>query len=78
MLAVQQYQRYINSPAPVGEYLTDQLMLPLAIAGSGSFLSTGLSQHARTHLELICQFLGPNVAEAEKDIERLVLRFQMT
>jgi RNA 3'-terminal phosphate cyclase (ATP) len=56
--AVQQCQRYLKSDAPVGEYLTDQLMLPMAVAGTGTFRSTGLSRHAETHMELIGKFLG--------------------
>jgi RNA 3'-terminal phosphate cyclase (ATP) len=55
--AVQQCQRYLKSTAPVGEYLTDQLMLPLALSGGGRFVSTGLSRHAKTHLALIGEFL---------------------
>ncbi len=64
--AVRQCQRYLKSTAPVGEYLTDQLMLPLAIAGEGGFLSTGLSRHATTHLQLIAHFLDTRV-----DVEKL-------
>lgn len=75
MHAVQQYQKYIKNSAPVGEYLTDQLMLPLAIAGAGSFRTVGLSRHAQTHLELIREFLGPNVAQAEKVNDGVILKF---
>lgn len=59
--AVQQCQRYLNGSAPVGEYLTDQLILPLAVAGEGRFVSTGLSLHARTHLDLIGKFLDVRI-----------------
>jgi RNA 3'-terminal phosphate cyclase (ATP) len=52
-----QCERYLKSSAPVGEYLTDQLMLPMALAGGGAFRSTGMSGHAETHLELIGRFL---------------------
>lgn len=58
---VQVCQRYLRDEAPVGPYLTDQLLLPLAIAGCGSFRSTGLSRHATTHIELIRRFLDVNV-----------------
>ncbi|HKQ50436.1 MAG TPA: RNA 3'-terminal phosphate cyclase [Phycisphaerae bacterium] len=75
MLAVQQYQRYIKSSAPAGEYLTDQLMLPFAIAGNGSFRSIGLSRHSQTHLELIQSFLGPNSVKTEKSDDSTHLRF---
>lgn len=64
MHAVQQCQRYLKYTAPVGEYLTDQLMLPLAVAGRGAFRCNGLSRHAQTHLELIRSFLGPSAVQA--------------
>jgi len=64
--AVQLCQRYLKQTAPVGEYLTDQLMLPLAIAGSGSFASTGLSRHAETHLALIREFLSVPVRSEQQ------------
>lgn len=67
--AVQQCKRYVKGAAPVGEYLTDQLLLPLAIAGSGSFRSVGLSQHATTHIDLIRQFLDLEVQVEETDAE---------
>ncbi len=63
--AVQQCQRYLKSDAPVGEYLTDQLMLPMAVASGGAFRSTGLSLHAQTHAELIQKFLDVRI-ETEK------------
>lgn len=59
--AVQQCQRYLKGDAPIGEYLTDQLMLPMAVAGSGAFRSTGLSRHAETHIELIGKFLDVRI-----------------
>lgn len=68
--AIQQCQRYLKSDAVAGEYLTDQLMLPLAIAGGGSFTSTGLSRHATTHLDLIRQFLDVEVNVVAEDRSR--------
>ncbi|MBS0660346.1 MAG: RNA 3'-terminal phosphate cyclase [Verrucomicrobia bacterium] len=53
----EQVRRYLASTAPVGEYLADQLLLPLALAGRGAFRATGLSLHARTNLEVIAKFL---------------------
>lgn len=55
--ASQQCRRYLGAEVPVGEYLTDQLLLPLALAGSGTFRCIGLSRHATTHVELIRQFI---------------------
>jgi hypothetical protein len=49
--------KYLATSAPVGEYLADQLMLPLALAGRGAFRALGLSRHAQTNMEVIQQFL---------------------
>jgi RNA 3'-terminal phosphate cyclase (ATP) len=73
--AVQQYQRYLKSNAPVGEYLTDQLMLPFAIARGGSFLSTGLSRHAQTHQQLIHKFLATRIETDKRPGGETLLRF---
>jgi RNA 3'-terminal phosphate cyclase (ATP) len=71
--AVQQCQRYLKAGVPVGEYLADQLMLPLALAGSGAYRCLGLSRHATTHIELIHKFLSTTVrAEAAGERGTLV------
>jgi RNA 3'-terminal phosphate cyclase (ATP) len=54
---VDQVRKYLATSAPVGEYLADQLMLPLALAGRGAFRALGLSRHAQTNMEVIQQFL---------------------
>lgn len=48
---------YLESGAPVGEYLADQLLIPMALAGGGSFVSTPLSSHSTTNMDVIRQFL---------------------
>lgn len=53
---------YLAASAPVGEHLTDQLMLPLALAGGGRFRSTGLTPHAHTQCELVRRFLDVPIA----------------
>ncbi|QGZ43107.1 RNA 3'-terminal phosphate cyclase (ATP) [Pseudoduganella flava] len=59
--AVLEAQRYLASGAAVGEHLGDQLMLPLAIAGGGSYTLDHVSQHAITNAEVIAQFLPVHV-----------------
>ena len=49
---------YLQAGVPVGEHLADQLLLPLALAGSGAFRSLGPSSHVRTQAEVIGLFLG--------------------
>ncbi len=48
---------YIASGAAVGEHLADQLMLPMALAGSGAFTTDVMSQHSVTNAEVISRFL---------------------
>lgn len=55
--AVQEARRYLASGAAVGEYLGDQLMLPMALASGGSFSVERVSQHARTNADIISLFL---------------------
>ena len=55
--AVRDAREYLVSRAVAAEHLTDQLLLPLALAGGGSFTATKLSQHAKTNQEVIAKFL---------------------
>lgn len=52
---------YLQGSAVVGEHLSDQLLLPLWIAGGGDFLTGPVSDHLRTNAWLINQFDGPRV-----------------
>lgn len=51
-------QNYLQSEAPVDEYLADQLLLPMALAGAGSFTCTRMSRHSKTNMEIIKRFLS--------------------
>lgn len=55
--ACQQARRYLSKDVAAGEYLTDQLLIPLALAGGGAFRTLGLSRHAETNIEVIKAFL---------------------
>ncbi|MET0268603.1 MAG: RNA 3'-terminal phosphate cyclase [Duganella sp.] len=50
-------RRYMASGAAVSEYLADQIMLPMALAGAGSFSTDVLSSHARTNAQVVGLFL---------------------
>jgi RNA 3'-terminal phosphate cyclase (ATP) len=71
--AVRQAREYLVSRAAVAEHLADQLLLPMALAGAGSFTATKLSMHARTNLEVISKFLpvrfGVQPAETHSTID---------
>lgn len=54
---VQRARQYLCTKAAVAEYLGDQLMLPLALAGGGGFTVDEVSMHARTNAQVIELFL---------------------
>jgi len=55
-------RRYLASDAAVGEYLADQLLLPMALAGGGSFTTLPPSRHTTTNIEVIKKFLDIPIA----------------
>jgi RNA 3'-terminal phosphate cyclase (ATP) len=72
--ALQQAKAYLACGAPVGEHLADQLILPFAIAGGGSFVTQGLTRHAMTNIDVVRRFLDISVTQEkiEKDQWRVM------
>lgn len=64
---VQETKEFIVSGAAVGEHLADQLLLPMALAGGGSFTTASVSQHTITNAEVIARFLPVGTTFAEYD-----------
>jgi len=56
-IAAREAREYLVSRAAVGEHLTDQILLPLALAGNGSFTAQKINMHARTNMAVISEFL---------------------
>lgn len=63
--AVEQARRYLSSEAPVGEHLADQLLIPVALAGGGTFRTTGISRHTSTNIDVIKAFLELDIATVQ-------------
>jgi RNA 3'-terminal phosphate cyclase (ATP) len=55
--AAREAGEYLASQAVAGEHLTDQLLLPLALSGAGSFTAQKINMHARTNMAVISEFL---------------------
>lgn len=55
--AADEARRYLASNAPVGPHLADQLLVPMALAGGGSFRATELTPHAITNIETVQRFI---------------------
>ncbi len=63
---VEEVRAYLTSGTPIGPYLADQLLLPLALGRGGAFRTQALSRHATTNIEVIRQFLDvPIIVEIE-------------
>lgn len=58
---------YLNSKAVVDEYLTDQLLLPLALGQGGEFTAQCISEHTRTQAAMIEKFIDCNIEFIEVD-----------
>ena len=65
-------REYLASDVPVGRHLADQLMIPLAMAGAGSYRTLPLSRHAATNMEIVSRFM-PVRFETETEEGRAVL-----
>lgn len=72
---VDEVRDYLAIGAPVGPHLADQLLLPMALAGGGSFVTGALTEHARTNMDVIGRFLP--VAFAVKEVGEQRRRVQV-
>jgi RNA 3'-terminal phosphate cyclase (ATP) len=57
---------YLASTAAAGPYLADQLLLPMALAGGGSFTTVSPTKHSLTAAEVIARFLDVRIAFEER------------
>lgn len=52
---------YLKTDTPVGQHLADQLLIPMALAGGGSFATGPLTLHTMTNIEVIKKFLNVDI-----------------
>jgi len=60
-------KNYLDSGAVVGRQRSDQLLLPMALAGGGRILTLAPSNHLRTNSEVIEAFLPVKIDSEEQD-----------
>jgi RNA 3'-terminal phosphate cyclase (ATP) len=80
--AVKQIRRYLTHSAPVGEYLADQILLPLGLSAAqpasagtqrgGSFRTLPLSRHSLTHIDILQTMLPVSIVTQGNDEDCLV------
>ncbi len=59
--AAREAKDYLEHDAAVGEHLADQLLIPMALAGEGSFVTAILSSHTTTNIDVIQKFLDVDI-----------------
>ncbi|BCU76478.1 RNA 3'-terminal phosphate cyclase [Luteolibacter sp. LG18] len=66
--AARAMQNFLGSRAAVGTHLADQLLIPMALAGGGSFTTMKPDDHVRTNIAVIERFLP--VKFTVREVER--------
>jgi len=54
-------RQYLAAGVPVGQHLADQLLIPMVLAGGGSFRTLAPSNHTKTNLEVLRQFVDVEI-----------------
>jgi RNA 3'-terminal phosphate cyclase (ATP) len=70
--AARDAREYIAHNAPVGRYLADQLLLPMALGGLTAFATSAPTPHFHSNSEVIAAFTNKRIA-AERDGSRYVV-----
>ncbi len=68
--AVDEVRAYLVADVPVGAHLADQLLLPCALAGGGTYITMAPTQHTRTNIAVIEKFLPVKISVAQLDKAR--------
>jgi len=58
---------YLASTAPVGMYLADQIVLPMAAGSGGVFRTLPLTPHTRTNIQVIQTFLATKIQTNQRE-----------
>jgi RNA 3'-terminal phosphate cyclase (ATP) len=66
--AVDAARSYLASEAVVGSHLAHQLLLPMALAGGGEFVTMPVTRHFESHVEIIEKFLSNRVATKDRRV----------
>jgi RNA 3'-terminal phosphate cyclase (ATP) len=71
--ALQQAKAYLAAAVPVGAHLAEHLLVPMALAAGGSFVTSQVSRCASGTMELIRLFLGAAVSVEPQGKDRYLL-----
>ena len=71
--AASSVRRYLSADVPVWRHLADQLMLPLAMAGGGTYRTGKLTDHSVTNAAVIETFLPVKLHRIEDERHRVTV-----
>ncbi|WDP91042.1 MAG: RNA 3'-terminal phosphate cyclase [Desulfobacter sp.] len=71
-----QARAYLSAGVPVGRFLADQLLLPMALAGGGGFATLPLSRHTTTNIDIIRTFMDIEILARETGEGRWEIKLQ--
>ncbi len=64
---IEEVREYLAANVPVGRHLADQLMIPMALAGSGRFRTLPLTRHSLTNIDVLKKFLDVEITVTKVD-----------
>jgi RNA 3'-terminal phosphate cyclase (ATP) len=67
---IHETQSYLDAGVPVGPHLADQLLIPMALAGGGSYTTATPTPHTTTNIEIVKKFLPVeiNTTQLSEDV----------
>ena len=65
--------KYLMLNVPVGRFLADQLLLPMAIGAGGKYLTAPPTKHTQTNIEVIRKFLNTDIELENRKNETYVI-----
>jgi RNA 3'-terminal phosphate cyclase (ATP) len=71
---VKEVSSYLKARVPVGPHLADQLLLPMALAGRGEFLTQKPTLHTQTNIEVIREFMDMDIKVSQEDNDAWSIR----
>jgi RNA 3'-terminal phosphate cyclase (ATP) len=74
--ALREYADYIDSDVPVYKHLADQLIIPMSLAGGGSFITTEPTLHTMTNIEVVKKILGIEIVVEKISAKQYQIRIR--
>lgn len=67
LATIEEVREYLAAGVPVGRHLADQLMIPMALAGGGTFRTLPPTRHSLTNIGVIQKFLDVKTTVTKQD-----------